>query len=283
MVHVALSDAWKMLGYDAKANEETQRAFALSKGLSREERLSLEARDGEASGEWSKVIEIYVELLAFFPDNVEYGLRLATAQTTAGKGEEALTTLTTLRSLPRPASEGSTHRPDRGHRRPVARRLQAAARRRQAERRRRARRRGHGYSWRDARLREAYAFDHLGEVPRGGGRGQEAREDLRSRRAIGGAGRRGETSSASLSWYHGDLERGRPTWEEALQVRRQIGYRHGVAASLHNLGLVLWQQGDLAGDVANMEQSERDRLASSATRPGIAVDLDRPPSACSTI
>src|SRR5262249_20898847 len=47
----------------------------------------------------------YQQLLSTFPDSVDYGLRLAGAQTSAGKGHEALATVEKLRRLPPPASQ----------------------------------------------------------------------------------------------------------------------------------------------------------------------------------
>jgi Tetratricopeptide repeat len=105
MVHLALADAWTMLGYDTKAREEALRASDLSGRLPREERLAIEGRYREMAGEWDRAVEIYGALLAFFPDSVEYGLRLANAQDTGGRGDEALATLERLRRLPAPESQ----------------------------------------------------------------------------------------------------------------------------------------------------------------------------------
>src|SRR5437660_7589958 len=55
--------------------------------------------------EWDKAVEIYRTLFGFFPDNLDYGLRLASVQTSAGKGQNALATLEALRKLPPPAPE----------------------------------------------------------------------------------------------------------------------------------------------------------------------------------
>jgi tetratricopeptide (TPR) repeat protein len=253
MAHSALADAWTMLGYDAKAKTEAERAFDLSRGLSREERFLVEARYREMAGEWDKAIGIYGGLLAFFPDNVEYGLRLATAQSTRGKGEEALVTLAKLRSLARPGSDDPRIDLTEAI---VAQSLgdfkrgQAAANR--------AATKGQSMGARllvaRARLREAYALDWLGEVAKGAVVAEEARK------IYADAGDRGGLARAldiigSLARYHGDLETAKAKWEEALTIRRQIGYRRGVGVSLHNLGLVLWQRGALTGAWKNMEES----------------------------
>lgn len=105
MGHAALSSAWLSLGYETKAQQEAKLAFDSSGLLSREERLSVEGRYRETTHEWSKAIEIYRTLWQLFPDNVEYGLHLAHAQSTSGNGNDALATIETMRKLPAPAKD----------------------------------------------------------------------------------------------------------------------------------------------------------------------------------
>src|SRR5262249_45356231 len=73
--------------------------------LSREDRLQVEGRYREANHEWNKAVEIYQTLCDFFPDKVEYGIRLVQAQISAGKGKAALTTAERLSSLLPPERE----------------------------------------------------------------------------------------------------------------------------------------------------------------------------------
>ncbi|HXK11057.1 MAG TPA: protein kinase [Vicinamibacteria bacterium] len=271
LAHGALADAWAALGYDESARRETQRAYDLSAGLSREDRLAVEGRYRETSGEWARATEIYGALVAFFPDNVEYGLRLAGAQNTAGKGREALDTLAKMRGLLPAAAQDP--------RIDVAEALVAQSlgdfRREQAAAGRAATKgaaRGAGLLVARARLLEAYALDRLGQIQEAAGAAEDAR------RIYAAAGDRGGLAQAlnrigSVFWNHGELEKARATWEEALAVRRQIGYRAGVAVSVHNLGLLLWEQGDLAGARRNLEEGlaiDRER----GDRPGVAIDLE---------
>ena len=271
MAHFGLADAWATLGYDANARAEARKAFDLSDRLSREQRLSVEGRYRETAGEWDKAIEIYGALLTFFPDNVEYGLRLAAAQSTGGKAQDALATLAKLRRLPPPSPEdpridlteaavaqslGDFRLQQAAASRAVAKGVAQGARLLVAR----------------ARLREAYALDRLGEPPKAAVAGEAARQIFAE------AGDRGGLAGAlniigSLSWYHGDLETARTTWEECLRVRRQIGYRSGVAASLHNIGLVLWEQGDLGGARGSMEDGHAINRE-LGDRPGRAIALE---------
>ncbi len=271
MIHVALADAWAMLGYDARAREEAQRALDVSTGLPREQRLAVEARYREMAGEWDKAIEIYGALLAFFPDNVEYGLRLASAQSTGGRGDDALATLDRLRRLPAPAP--------RDARIDLAEAVVAQSRgdfKRQLAAARRAANEGNAQGARllvaQARMREEYALDRLGEVHKATIAAEEAR------RIYAEAGDRVGLAwtlngIGTTAWFHGDLEKARSTWEEALAVRREIGHRSGVAVSLHNLGLVFWEQGDLAGARRNLEEGHAiDRELGD--RSGLAFNLE---------
>ena len=74
-----LSLAWIGLGDDAKASEHAEKAVQLSVALPKEERLAIEARAAEARKDRGRAGEIYRSLWTFYPDNPEYGLRLATA------------------------------------------------------------------------------------------------------------------------------------------------------------------------------------------------------------
>ena len=68
--HSALAAAWTELGYEAKAQEESKKAFDLSKSLSREQRLNIEARSYTTAHQWSKAVDTYRTLFRFFPYNV---------------------------------------------------------------------------------------------------------------------------------------------------------------------------------------------------------------------
>jgi TolB-like protein len=105
LAHSVLAEAWANLRYDEKAKEEAKKAFDLSASLSREERLAVEGRYRETTHEWDKAIEIYSMLFSFFPDNLEYGLRLAGAQTSDADAKKALATVEAMRKLPPPPGD----------------------------------------------------------------------------------------------------------------------------------------------------------------------------------
>jgi tetratricopeptide (TPR) repeat protein len=98
--HSALAEAWSALGYDTRAVASAQRALSLSSSLPEDERLEIEGRYYELSHDWAGAIGAYRHLWQDFPDDLESGLRLAAAQTSAGNVDEASATLSSLRSLP---------------------------------------------------------------------------------------------------------------------------------------------------------------------------------------
>jgi DNA-binding winged helix-turn-helix (wHTH) protein/tetratricopeptide (TPR) repeat protein len=103
--HSALAEAWSRLGYDKKAQQEARQGYDLAANLSREERLVVEGRYRDIDHEYEKAIEIYRALFVLFPDNLDYGLKLARVQSRGDKGHDALATVESLRKLAPPASE----------------------------------------------------------------------------------------------------------------------------------------------------------------------------------
>src|SRR5271170_3579956 len=93
LAHSALAEAWSRLGYDKKAQQEARQAYDLSANLSREDRLAVEGRYRDIDHEFEKAIEVYRALFTLFPDNLDYGLKLAAAQIRGGKGHDAMATV----------------------------------------------------------------------------------------------------------------------------------------------------------------------------------------------
>ena len=98
--HDALAGAWQFLGYDESARQEAKLAVDLSIGLSQLERRSIEGRYRKVTADWDKAIEIYSSLWGVYDDNPDYALELASVQTSAGKGHDALSTLLKLQARP---------------------------------------------------------------------------------------------------------------------------------------------------------------------------------------
>jgi DNA-binding winged helix-turn-helix (wHTH) protein/tetratricopeptide (TPR) repeat protein len=94
--HLAMSDAWNALGYDKEALAEAQLAAKLAEGLPRQQLLTIQGKLALRSRDGSRATEIFRTLFTFYPDNVDYGLGLATAQELADNTKGALATLQSL-------------------------------------------------------------------------------------------------------------------------------------------------------------------------------------------
>ena len=105
MVHAMLARAWAQLGYEQKRQAEAKKAFDLATDLPRAQRLLVEGEYYESLGKQEEAASTYHALFELFPDNVDYGLRLAASQTQAGHGVRAMEVIRQLRRLPSPSSD----------------------------------------------------------------------------------------------------------------------------------------------------------------------------------
>ena len=105
LAHSALARAWWSLGYGKKSASEAKKAVDLSANLSRENRLAIEAQYRNSIHDFVRESEIYKALFDFYPDNLEYGLSLATSQFSNAQFQEANATLDSLQQLPAPEGD----------------------------------------------------------------------------------------------------------------------------------------------------------------------------------
>jgi eukaryotic-like serine/threonine-protein kinase len=251
--HSALAGAWTILGYDARAKDEAKRAFELSGNLSREDRLVIEGRYRETVSEWDKAVEICQTLWRFFPDNLDYGVRLASAQTSTGKGKEALETVDAMRKLPSPANEDP--RIDQTEANAAEslgnfKRQQSAA----AIAAEKSRQQGAKLFEARALYSEGWAFQNLGQFKEAM---QVADESKRIYSATGdrtGVGRvLGLAGTALLR--QGDVTGALRAYQDELSVSRETGSRHGMSVALNNIADILLLRGDLSGAGKQLEQA----------------------------
>jgi tetratricopeptide (TPR) repeat protein len=245
LIHASLAAAWSALGYEGKAEQSARQAFELAGVLSREERLAVEGRYRESAREWDQAIEIYRSLLRFFPDNLDYALRLASVLTAGGNGKQATAVFEQLRRLPPPANEDP--------RIDLAEALcarQLSDNRRSLEAARRAVAKAEALGARRLLARayfdEGSALQNLGELDPA----QAALE--RARRMYAEAGDRnglaGSLNNLSLiTANRGDLRETRRLVQEALALYSAIGKKSGEALMQGNLGNVHYFEGDFAG------------------------------------
>jgi DNA-binding winged helix-turn-helix (wHTH) protein/TolB-like protein len=254
LAHSALAEAWSRLGYDKKAQQEARQAYDLSANLSREERLVVEGRYRDIDHEYEKAISVYRALFTLFPDNVDYGLRLAAMQNRAEKGHDALATVEVLSKLVPPASEdprigiveaeawlllGDAKRQEQ----PLARAVE------------RAKAQGSREIMADARRMQCRMFIGFGQP-------QNAVSACREARDISAAvGDREQEGRALLAWAQAIIQTDVPEAIRLMQEAEAIFRRNesdiGLAQALDNLAIVYGGEGDLA----TAEKMERESVA----------------------
>jgi DNA-binding winged helix-turn-helix (wHTH) protein/tetratricopeptide (TPR) repeat protein len=102
--HLMLARAWSQLGYEQMHRDEAKKALDLAGDLPRADRMLVEGEYYESVGKQEQAASVYHALYEIFPDDVEYGLRFASAAMLTGNASRALEMLHRLRNLPAPAS-----------------------------------------------------------------------------------------------------------------------------------------------------------------------------------
>jgi eukaryotic-like serine/threonine-protein kinase len=236
MAHEALAEVWSQLGYDDKAKDEARRAFELSSGLARQDALGIEARFREETHEWTNAVDIYHSLWTVFPDDPEYGLRLASAQVSAGRGQDALLTIDSLRKIAAPMRDDP--RIDLAESSAAAslsdyKRAEAATGRAIVT----AGQQGSEGMRAEALLRQCWALRNLGDPGRAKAAGQQAGEILGRVGDLRGQAR-SLTCVADVLADQGQLSSAQGMHERALELARKIGAQKDIAGALINLGNV---------------------------------------------
>jgi len=237
--HWALAQAWYALGYDAKAEEEAKKAFDLSGQLSRETRLTIEARYRNFSHNYPAAIEIYRTLYNFFPDNSGYGFSLAEAQLEGGANKDSLATIQRIRSsFPSLASDPRLDFAESHIQQNLSdfRQEQQLA----ASAATKARAQGATLMVASSRLEESWAWDHLGKPEESMAALTEARELAQGRNPHIEA--LADLLMGHVFYDKGDLEAARKSYDQALEGYRKIGEQHGLARCTEAIGNVLLEQ-----------------------------------------
>ncbi|HEX6158658.1 MAG TPA: protein kinase, partial [Thermoanaerobaculia bacterium] len=94
-----LSDTYALLGYDDKAAAAARRGLELSGGLPRAQRLRLEAAYHQRSRRLKEAIDLYRTLVAQYPDEPDYRVRLVDVLIDNSRGEEALAEIEAMKKL----------------------------------------------------------------------------------------------------------------------------------------------------------------------------------------
>ena len=244
LAHSELAKTWSSLGYDSDAQHEAKKALDSAGDLSREKHLLVEARFYETTRDWAKAIEAYQTLFNFFPDNLEYGLQLASAETAGGRGKDALNSLAALDALgpqtkdnPRinlARADAAASLGDSRLRRDMA----ALAAQEAGEQ-------GAKLLLARARDSECRALADLGENEKAKSACEEAR------RVYEAAGDRSGLAQslhdmAEVPINQGDFAAAEKLYSQALTIARDIGNQKGQGKELLDLGVISVKKGDFS-------------------------------------
>jgi tetratricopeptide (TPR) repeat protein len=266
--HFALAEAWEALGFEARAREAGRRAFELRAPLPRPDQLFVEARFRAWSFEWERAIELYRALFTVFPDRVDVGLRLVTAQVSAGEGDAALETVETLRALPPPQGEDPRIDLAEGEAAWAAsdwdRHLRAA---RQA--RAKAEQLGLVALSAEAACEEGWSHRYRGALDDAAAAGERCLS-LWKRSANPGGEADALNFLATVDLDRGELERAAQRYRESAELERRMGNLNGVAVASANLGNALYETGDL-DQAASRYAEAQDLFGQVGRREGVGM------------
>ena len=283
LIHAELAEAWSQLGNDEKSRSEARQAASLAGPLPQAEQLWVEGRFRESTHEWDKAINIYRTLLGFYPDDLEYALRMTTAQTSSGRGQDARGTIANMRRLPLPASadpridlaEAAVDEmsADFKHEKEVAARAAKEARSRGA--RMLAARAEYAQAWAALNLGEMedalkfsnYALTAYVAVGDRNGQANMLRnlgtirlmqgdlsgalsyyqQSLKLARQVGNRYSEGAATNqiATALERQGRHSEALEQYQKVLAIMREVGNRFAESISLNNIANILWAQGDL--------------------------------------
>ena len=247
LAHAALADAWNHLGYATKARAEIERARSLSEHLGPEDRLLVDGQYYATIQDRARAIDAYRQLFTQFPDNLDYGLRLANEQRWVNP-TDALRTLDTLRHLALPSSDDPRidYIEARSWVNNDVAKAQAAARR--------AVEKGTAQG---SQLLVARAYGVLCQIGNGDSTAQACDNARKSYTAAGDRDNAARTTSdfAILYYQQGDLDRAEAMYREAIKVFRQIGDLEGLTTASSNMGDISLARGNLTGAARSLSDA----------------------------
>ena len=268
LAHSALSEALWHSGYLVKARAEAQQALDLSDHLPQQERLLVQGQYRRSISDWPGAVQAYRSLVRLFPDSLDYGLLLASAQINI-KPAEALQTLETLRHLPAPI--GDDPRIDMMESRAWMSndftKSRAAAER--------------AISKASAQGEQVLVEETYGtlcqQAPAVGATAEGINDCQNALQiSIAEGSRNGEammmTDLAALYYQQGDLAHAEKMWLQASKEFREIGNPEGVAAALSNIGADRLTLGDL-DEAKRMLQESIPLYQATEDKDGVALAL----------
>lgn len=250
VAHAALANTWQLLGYDLKAQEEAKKALDLSGNLSPEDRRSIEGRYRQLSSEWDKAIVIYRSLWEVFQDEPNYALELARVQTAAGKGQDALSTLSDLRALPNMSEDPRVDlaRAFAAESLSDVKQQQSAA----AAAAEKASQQGSRYLAAQAYWQECVALNAVGELKKAA---TACRQSAATAPFALQIEARTKTVQASIMLAQGQPAEALELRRQALEIARKIGSQKDVIGALINLANLQATQGQTTEAVKNEREA----------------------------
>ncbi len=237
LAHAALADAWAHLGYGPKSRVEIERARVLSQHLGPEDRLLIDGQYYATLQDRPRAIDAYRQLFTQFPDNLDYGLRLADEQRWVNP-EDALHTLDTLRHLPLPSGED-----------PRIDYIEARAwiYKNVVKARAAARRVVEKGTAQGSQLIVARAYGVLCGIGGEDSTAQACENARKSYTAVGDRDNAARATNDFATFYYqrGDLDHSEAMFQNAIKVFRQVGYLEGITTVSGNLGEMLLIRGNL--------------------------------------
>lgn len=277
LLHSALSSAWEAEGYRSRAAQSAQRAFELSTQLPQEDRLVVEGHFRELEGDWTAAAEIYTRLWEFFPDDLDYGLRLVAAQNNARRPDLAVASIDRLRGLPVPLSEDP--RIDLAEATSTALLAdfegQLAAAERAAQR---AESLAAPLLHAQAQIARSQALRRLGQLDAAAAAAQTARQLYDGLDHTAGVAH-AVTALANALAEQGSFEEAAAHFRQSIETHRSIGDQATVATGLNNLAMVLREKGDgetalgLYEEALSIYEETENRLGLANTENNLGVLL----------
>jgi len=239
--YLHLAQAWEALGYDSRALAAAQQAAAHSKGLPQIQILSIEREVAVQKADWSKAIELDLQLLTLESDNPERHLALVGDLQRAGQIAKATAALDGWRKLPGSDADPRVDIEARkvasldGDQQAAVRFAEQALQKAQA--------RDETGLAAAAKVALVSSRDYLGQ--RDGAEAMLA-EAIADYRRIGNP--RGEADAHLMLAVVRDEESqgaaAQAEYQSALEIYQRIGDQLGVSNVYKNLFLTLWAQGD---------------------------------------
>ena len=237
LAHSMLSRADIFLGHDDQAKAEAKRGLDLAGGLSRVQKMEIEASYYHAIADRAKAADIYRVLFNLFPDSLDYGLQLAKLELESYQPDEALETIRQLRLLPAPARDdpGLDLREAtiviRNDVQTADRLYHSAAAKAQTQ----------GKELLYAKAQEALCFTNRQHL-------QAPLECQEAYEIFLAAGNHWDAGSclqlmAEANRQTGHYQEALPQYEQALRMFKAAGSREAIGVTLNNLSLVLGNEG----------------------------------------